>query len=100
VLECSWLEIGEIEGAIDDSPSSEEYPEVKRHSHDQAILSLLYLQNSNTIKVVPIADICSVAWLHKRRNLNKSLYVSRSGSKMQMSFFGKRLDELLKLKRE
>lgn len=95
-----WLAISEIPGVLDETISEEEYPEFQRHSHDQAVLSLLYLQNPEGIIVTPIEDLLSNAWLHKRRSMNKSLYISRSGNKMQMSFWGKRVDEVLAFIRE
>lgn len=94
-----WLEIGEMGWTIDDSPSRDEYPEFEAHRHDQSILSLLSIQNPHRIKVSSFYDILNDIWLHKRRNLDKSLVISRDGKKMQMSILGKRLDELLRLQR-
>lgn len=92
---AKWLKICEMGWTIDDSPSQDEYPEFETHRHDQSILSLLYLQDSKGIKVSHIDDLLYDVWLHKRRSLDKSLFVSRGGLKMQMSILGKRLDEVL-----
>ncbi len=93
-----WLEIGELGWTIDDSPSKEvEYPEFIEHRHDQSILSLLSLQNTQGIKVSRLEDLLEDVWQHKRRSMEKSLFVTRDGKKMQMSILGKRLDEILKL---
>ena len=91
-----WLEIGEMGWTIDDSPSSDEYPEFEAHRHDQSILSLLSIQNPHRIKVSSFYDMLNDIWLHKRRSLDKSLVISRDGKKMQMSILGKRLEELLR----
>lgn len=70
-----WLEIAEIPGAIDDSSTGDEYPEFKAHRHDQSILSVLYLQNSEGIKVMHIYDLLDHVYLHRRNDMRVSLFM-------------------------
>ena len=70
-----WLEIGQIDGAISDDPSIDEYPEFEAHRHDQSILSLLYLQDPKGIKIAHIYDLLDDVYLHRRRDTRESLFL-------------------------
>ena len=70
-----WLEIAQIEKAINDDPSLDEYPEFIEHRHDQSILSLLYLQDPKGIKIAHIYDLLDDVYLHRRRDTRESLFM-------------------------
>lgn len=72
----NWLRIGEMPGAIDDSPSVGNDPSFIEHRHDQSIFSLLYLQNPHNIKLMSFKEIGGVfVDVHRRRDIdNSSLY--------------------------
>jgi hypothetical protein len=70
-----WLDISQIDGAISDDPSADEYPEFIAHRHDQSILSLLYLKDKRNIKVTHIYDLLDNIYLHRRRGVNESLFL-------------------------
>ena len=73
-----WKIISENEHAITDTPSKDEYKDFVDHRHDQAILSLLYLQNSENIKLLPNRDFQKSFVLHRRRNVkDRSLIFPR-----------------------
>ena len=70
-----WLDIGQIDGAITDAPSADEYPEFKEHRHDQSILSLLYVQDPRGIIVENFGDMMNDVYLHRRRGQGTSLFL-------------------------
>ena len=82
-----WLEIGQIDKAITDDPSEDEYSEFIAHRHDQSILSLLYLQDPKGIKIAHIYDLLDDVYLHRRRDTRESLfmldYVAKDWSSMR-----------------
>ena len=70
-----WLDIGQIDGAITDEPSEDEYPEFKEHRHDQSILSLLFAQNPAEINIMSVEDFLDYVYLHRRGPGNNSLFM-------------------------
>ena len=89
-----WLDIAQIDGAITNDPSIDEYPEFIEHRHDQSILSLLYLQDPKGIKIAKAQDVMEDVYLHRRRGQGTSLFLfdynTKNMSSLTPSFGGYR----------
>ena len=68
-----WLDLCENEQALTDSPSQDEYPELIDHRHDQAILTVLAMQNSELVHSLPFSKVGEFFKWHRRRKIHRSL---------------------------
>jgi len=80
-----WLTICENKQALTDTPSfTKEYPSFRAHRHDQAILSLLYLQNSKKIAVIEPNETFKYLLSHHRRKTRRSLLLDHKITKVEI----------------
>jgi len=66
-----WLKLCEIERAITDSPSVDEYPSFIDHRHDQAILSLLVLKYPEKVALMEFGETFEYFIQHRRGSVNR-----------------------------
>ena len=67
----TWLRWCEKEHALTDTKSQDEHPDFKDHRHDQAILTLLAMQNPARIKIMPHSTFSQYLSLHYRRGFDE-----------------------------
>lgn len=67
----TWLHWCENERALTDIKSQGEYPDFMDHRHDQAILTLLSMQNPANIKIMPSATFSKYFTLHRRTGFDE-----------------------------
>jgi hypothetical protein len=91
-----WLWIGQIPGLIDDTSSKNEHLDFLDNRHDQSIVSLLYIQDNLGIKLDKSSDLYGTLWHHRRRNIDKSIYILNGASR---SFIAQEVQWLLYMTR-